>query len=54
MYDQADYDSFPDPEDPSACRTCSIPGAPAHEPSNRCQYRPHYRAHCTCRACWGA
>lgn len=34
------------------CATCQIPGAPAHEPSRRCQYRPAIRHHCTCSACF--
>lgn len=44
-------DEWPEPE----CERCAdpIPGMPAHEPSRRCQYRPNYQAHCTCRACFG-
>lgn len=34
------------------CETCKIPGAPAHDPSARCHYRPRVVAHCTCRACF--
>lgn len=34
------------------CETCKTPGAPAHEPSRLCHYRPRIVAHCTCRACF--
>lgn len=36
-----------------SCKTCQIPGAPAHEPSPRCHYPvEHRRPHCTCGACF--
>lgn len=34
------------------CETCKTPGAPAHESSPRCHYRPRTVAHCTCSACF--
>jgi hypothetical protein len=34
------------------CAMCKTPGAPAHEPSKRCQYRPKVVTHCTCSACF--
>lgn len=34
------------------CETCKIPGAPAHDPMPRCQYRPRIVHHCTCSACF--
>jgi hypothetical protein len=34
------------------CATCKIPGAPSHEQSPRCHYRPRTVNHCTCRACF--
>ncbi len=34
------------------CEMCKQPGAPAHEPSRRCHYRPRVVAHCTCSACF--
>jgi len=34
------------------CETCKVPGAPGHEPSARCQYRPRIANHCTCSACF--
>ena len=34
------------------CERCQTPGAPAHEPSRRCHYRPGIVSHCTCRACF--
>jgi hypothetical protein len=34
------------------CATCKIPGAPAHEPSRLCHYRPRAVTHCTCSACF--
>ena len=34
------------------CATCQMPGAPAHEPSRRCQYRPRIVHHCTCERCF--
>lgn len=34
------------------CATCQVPGAPSHEPSPRCQYRPRIVHHCTCERCF--
>lgn len=40
------------PEPAKECERCKLPGAPSHEPSRRCHYRPHIVNHCTCSACF--
>ena len=34
------------------CEKCATPGAPSHDPSPRCHYRPRVVNHCTCSACF--
>lgn len=48
VLDETDIDD----ENAQPCETCKIPGAPAHEQSSQCHYRPNVRAHCTCSACF--
>lgn len=47
---QFNADEWPEPECPKCANP--IPGMPAHEPSRKCHYRPHYVAHCSCSACY--